>query len=82
MQAVTQTAKVTMPQYGNINMTEKNNSWTFKYEDIFEDIEGDSENVNMTIPPEVCEAVGLKEGDAIKVLLGDQGTVIIEKIKE
>jgi len=61
---------------------EQKNSWEFKQEDIFQDIEGDPDNVNMTIPPEIMEKMGWKEGDAIKVLLGDQGTIIIEKIKE
>lgn len=55
-------------------------TWTFKAEDIFEDIPNDLENVNMTIPPEVAEAVGLKPGDSVKVLWGDQGTIIIEKV--
>ena len=56
--------------------------WTFKAEDIFEDIDGDEENINMNIPPEVSEAAGLVPGDAIKISLGDQGTVIIEKIEK
>jgi formylmethanofuran dehydrogenase subunit D len=60
-------------------MSEEQNTWTFKAEDIFEDIEGDKENVNMNIPPEVMEKMGWKEGDTLRILLGDQGTVIIEK---
>jgi hypothetical protein len=31
---------------------------TYKVEDIFEDIEGDPENVNMNIPPENPERMG------------------------
>ena len=58
---------------------EQNNKWEFKQEDIFQDIPGDPDNVNMTIPPEIMEKMGWKEGDTIKVLLGDQGTIIIEK---
>jgi len=54
--------------------------WTFKAEDIFEEIPQDHENINMTIPPEVAEAVGLEPGDPIKIMLGDQGTIIIEKL--
>lgn len=61
---------------------EPKNTWTFKAEDIFEDIPNDPKNIKMTIPPEVAEKAGLKPGDKLKVLLGDQGTVIIEKIKE
>jgi len=54
----------------------------YKVEDIFQDIPDDPENVLMTIPPEVMEKMGWKEGDNIKVKVGDQGTVIIEKVEE
>lgn len=54
--------------------------WIFKAEDIFSDIPDDPENVNMTIPPEVAEKAGLEPGDKVKILWGDQGTIIIEKI--
>jgi hypothetical protein len=57
-------------------------SKVYKYEDIFQDIPDDPENVHMTIPPEICEEVGLEPGDTVKILLGDQGTVIIEKVKK
>ena len=36
--------------------------------------------MNMTIPPEIMEKVGLKEGDTIKISYGDQGTIIFEKV--
>ena len=61
---------------------EEKKTWTFKVEDIFEDIPDDPENVNMTIPEEIAEAVGLKPGDPIKILWGDQGTIIIEKLEK
>lgn len=54
--------------------------WTFKAEDIFGEIPNDPQNMNMTIPPEVAEAVGLEPGDPIKIIVGDQGTIIIEKL--
>lgn len=57
-------------------------TYTFKVEDIFEDIPDDLENVNMKIPEEVAEAAGIKPGDVIKVLWGDQGTIIIEKVEK
>ena len=63
-------------------MSNDNKTFTFKQEDIFEDIEGDEENVLMTIPPEIMELQGWKEGDNLKISWGDQGTVIIEKIDE
>ena len=61
---------------------EEKKTWTFKVEDIFEDIPNDLENINMNIPEEIAEAAGLKPGDPIKILWGDQGTIIIEKIKD
>jgi len=63
-------------------MTEEQKTWTFKVEDIFEDIPEDPENIIMNIPKEIREAVGLKEGDPIRVLWGDQGSIIIEKITQ
>ena len=55
---------------------------TYKVEDIFEDIPDDPENVLMNLPQEVMDEAGIKPGDTIKVLLGDQGTLIIEKVKK
>ena len=59
-----------------------NKQLVFKVEEIFQDIEGDPDNVHMTIPPEIMEAQGWKEGDTIKVEIGDQGTIIITKSEE
>jgi len=63
-------------------MTEEQKTWTFKVEDIFEDIPEDPENIIMNIPKEIREAAGLEEGDPIRVLWGDQGSIIIEKITQ
>lgn len=54
--------------------------WTFKAEDIFQEIPDNPKNVNLKIPDEVAEKAGLNPGDDIKILWGDQGTIIIEKI--
>ena len=61
---------------------EEKKTWTFKAEDIFEDIPDDLENINMNIPEEIADAAGLKPGDPIKILWGDQGTIIIEKLEK
>ena len=53
----------------------------YKVEDIFQDIPGDSENVNFTIPPEIMEAQGWKEGDNLKIEWGDQGSIVITKLE-
>ena len=60
----------------------KNQLFEFKVEDIFTDIPGDDKNVNMKIPDEIMEAQGWKEGDNLRILWGDQGTIIIEKVDE
>jgi AbrB family looped-hinge helix DNA binding protein len=51
---------------------------TYKVEDIFEDIEGDPENVNMNIPPEISERMGWIEGDILKITVED-GQISISK---
>ena len=58
-----------------------NQTYIFKQEDIFQDIPGDDENVNFTIPPEIMEAQGWVIGDPLKIEWGDQGTIRITKIE-
>jgi antitoxin component of MazEF toxin-antitoxin module len=36
----------------------------------------------MNLPPKVMEEAGIKPGDKVKISIGDQGSLIIEKIKE
>lgn len=55
---------------------------TYKVDDIFQEIPDDPKNLIMNLPPEICEEVGLEPGDTVKILIGDQGTLIIEKLKE
>ena len=57
-------------------MTDK--TITYKVEDIFQDIEGDDNNVLMNIPPEISERMGWKEGDVLKIVVED-GVISIEK---
>lgn len=52
----------------------------YKAEDIFQDIEGDNDNVLMTIPPEIREKMGWEEGDLLKVKVLDEGGISIEKV--
>lgn len=51
---------------------------TYKAEDIFQDIEGDEENVLMTIPPEILDQMGWKEGDTL-VIKSTDGSLSISK---
>ena len=53
----------------------------YKVEDIFHDIPGDEKMMNMTIPPEIMEAQGWKQGDNLKIEWGDQGSIIITKLE-
>ena len=50
---------------------------TYKYSEILKDQEGE---FNITLPPEIIKDLELEPGDNLKVLLGDQGTIILEKI--
>lgn len=52
---------------------------TYKVEELFEDIEGDPENVLFKIPPEICEQQGWKEGDTINIKIED-GAMILSKV--
>jgi|TARA_B110000503_G_scaffold33021_1_gene53651 hypothetical protein len=63
-------------------MSEEQTTWTFKTEEIFEDIPNDPKNVMMKIPEEIAKKAGLVPGDKMRILWGDQGTIIIEKLKE
>lgn len=51
---------------------------TYKVEDIFEDIDGDPENVLMNIPEEVSEKMGWKPGDTLKIKI-EKGVITITK---
>ena len=50
----------------------------YKVEDIFEDIEGDEENVLMNIPDEILEQMGWKEGDVLQ-FEEEEGSIVITK---
>lgn len=54
--------------------------FTYSADDLFEDIEGDSENVLMNLPQEVMDAAGLVPGDSIVVEMGDKGSILIKKV--
>jgi formylmethanofuran dehydrogenase subunit D len=54
-------------------------SFTFNTEDIFEDIEGDPDNVLMKFPPEVLEATGWKEGDTLDITV-ENGSIVVKKV--
>jgi hypothetical protein len=54
-------------------------TWTFKAENLFEDIPGDDNNVNMTIPEEILKEKGWGPGTNLKVSWSD-GEIILEEV--
>jgi hypothetical protein len=52
---------------------------TYTVEELFEDIEGDTENVIFKIPPEICDAQGWVEGDTINIKVED-GAMVLSKV--
>ena len=39
-------------------------------------------NVIMKIPDEIAKQVGIDPGDAVKVLWGDKGSIVIQKLEQ
>ena len=56
-------------------------SKTYLVEELFQDIEGDPDNVILNIPPEICESQGWKEGDTIKFRV-ENGSLFLEKVQD
>lgn len=48
--------------------------------EVFSPDPDNPEQMIMALPPEIVASAGFNEGDEIKVSLGDQGTIILEKI--
>jgi AbrB family looped-hinge helix DNA binding protein len=51
---------------------------TYTVEDIFTDIPDDPDNVLMTIPPEIMENMGWKEGDVLDVSAENGGLILVK----
>jgi|AntDeeMinimDraft_6_1070357.scaffolds.fasta_scaffold00810_10 formylmethanofuran dehydrogenase subunit D len=62
-------------------MTNTNDKHEFSFDEVFQEIPGDKENINMTIPPSIMEKADIKEGDTVRVTMGDNGQVLIEKVE-
>ena len=52
---------------------------SYPADEIFQDIEGDSENINMNIPPEIMYKMGWQEGDVLKIEVEDGIMTITKK---
>ena len=55
---------------------------TYKQEEIFSEDPNNPDNVMMKIPDEIMKKKGWGPGTAIKIKVGDQGTIIIEEVKD
>lgn len=53
---------------------------TYPVEEIFQDIEGDTENVLMNIPPAIAEQMGWKPGDVLSIKTEETGGISITKV--
>jgi hypothetical protein len=54
---------------------------TYKAEDIFQEIDGDEDNVLMNIPPEIAERMGWKPGDVLRIKVEETGGISILKVE-
>ena len=50
----------------------------YNYEEIFEDIPGDADNILMKIPDEICAAQGWLPGDSLTIKV-ENGQLVITK---
>ena len=66
---------VTLKKFGEIGLVNKE----YKVEDIFEDIEGDEENVLMNIPEEIRDELGWEPGDVLRISV-EEGSIVLEKV--
>ena len=51
-------------------------SLTFKVEDIFEEIQGDPENILLKFPPEIIEETGWAPGEVLDISVEDDKIII------
>ena len=56
-------------------------SKTYKYEEVFSDIEDDPDNVLLTFPPDILEQAGWLEGDTLSFKV-ENGTLVITKVMD
>jgi hypothetical protein len=54
------------------------NRLSYTADEIFEDIEGDPDNVLMKIPQEILDYTGWKEGDTLNIKI-ENGAIVITK---
>lgn len=55
--------------------------FTYNAEDIFQDIEGDNENVLMNVPLEIVQEMEWKPGDVLRIKIEETGGISIVKVE-
>lgn len=56
-------------------------NYVYSADEIFQNIDGDEENVLMNIPPELAEKMGWKPGDVLKIEVMEEGGISISKVE-
>jgi len=51
----------------------------YNYEDLFQDIPGDPDNFLFTIPPDMLEETGWKDGDILNISVENGSMVLLKK---
>jgi hypothetical protein len=59
----------------------KNEIVTYNADEIFENINGDDQNVLMNIPPEIIEKMGWKPGDTLRIQVLAEGGLSITRVE-
>ena len=59
----------------------KKETVTYSVDEIFQDIEGDNENVLMNIPPEIAEKMGWQPGDLLRIEVLEEGGLSISRVE-
>jgi hypothetical protein len=57
------------------------NKLVYNADEIFQDIDGDPDNVTMNIPPEIYEKMGWVPGDVLKITV-ENGVMSIIKVAD
>jgi hypothetical protein len=55
-------------------------NYIYNSEDIFQEIDGNKDNVLMNIPPEIAEKMGWQPGDVLQIKIEDSGGISITKV--
>jgi hypothetical protein len=55
--------------------------YTYSADEIFQDIDGDDQNVLMNIPPEIAKELGWEPGDVLHIKVEESGGISITKVK-